>query len=73
VLELVAAGASNPRIAEQLGCSVSTVKAELARLMRLLGARTRADLVSRATVATLLPAEHDVEPPVESRAVAVGG
>jgi len=53
VLDLLRAGRTNAQIAGDLGYSVPTVKAELARLCALLGATGRADLVERATRAGL--------------------
>jgi DNA-binding NarL/FixJ family response regulator len=48
VLGLVAAGASNGEVATAMGCSVATVKRELVRLARHLGAEGRAALIAAA-------------------------
>ena len=48
LLELVAAGLSNKRIARRLGVSINTVKYHLASIFAKLGARTRAEAVSEA-------------------------
>lgn len=48
IIALVREGSTNPQIAEEIGFSVPTVKAELARLSALLGAANRNDLAMRA-------------------------
>lgn len=53
IITLVRKGHTNAQIAEDIGYSVPTVKAELARLCALLGAANRADLTSRASRAGL--------------------
>lgn len=53
IVALVSEGATNPRIAEELSVSVATVKAELASLFVLLGARRRQELPARAIRAGL--------------------
>lgn len=54
VLELIAMGRTNAEIAEELGVSVGTVKADLAYLFRLFDVRDRQALVHAASLA--LPA-----------------
>lgn len=53
IISLVRHGQTNAQIAEEIGFSVATVKAELARLSALLGAADRHDLASRASRAGL--------------------
>ena len=53
IIALVRQGLTNAQIAEEIGYSVPTVKAELARLSALLGAADRHDLATRATRAGL--------------------
>jgi LuxR family maltose regulon positive regulatory protein len=48
VLVLLAAGASNPRIAEQLVVSLDTVKKHVSHLLGKLGAANRTEAVTRA-------------------------
>jgi DNA-binding NarL/FixJ family response regulator len=48
VLELVAAGATNPEIGRRLHLSAHTVKEHTSRLYRKLGVRNRAEAVQRA-------------------------
>jgi DNA-binding CsgD family transcriptional regulator len=48
IIELVRQGRTNPQIAEEIGFSVPTVKAELAHLCALLGAGNRSQLAARA-------------------------
>lgn len=55
VLALVAVGLSDKAIARQLGLSPRTVEMHVARAVSALGARNRADAVSRALRARLLP------------------
>lgn len=49
VAELLAQGCSNREIAERIHHSPSTVKDRVSKLMRVLGARSRAEVVARAT------------------------
>lgn len=49
VVDLVAEGLSNPRIAERLVIEVSTVKTHLHHVFRKLGVTTRAQLAAAAT------------------------
>ena len=53
IVALVRQGLTNPQIAEEIGYSLATVKAELARLSALLGAADRHDLATKATRAGL--------------------
>lgn len=53
IIALVREGRTNAHIAEEIGFSVPTVKAEVARLCALLGAADRADLAVRAERAGL--------------------
>lgn len=53
VLDLVAAGRSNPEIAEALGITAKTVKNHLSRTLRRLPARTRAEAIVLAREAGL--------------------
>jgi DNA-binding CsgD family transcriptional regulator len=53
IIALVGEGLTNAQIAEKIGYSVPTVKAELARLCALLGAADRADLTGKASRAGL--------------------
>jgi DNA-binding NarL/FixJ family response regulator len=55
VLALVAEGHSNAEIAESLGISEVTVKGHLWRIYRRIGAKNRADAVTRARAGGLLP------------------
>jgi DNA-binding NarL/FixJ family response regulator len=48
VLEMVASGLTNRETAERLGVSIKTVEGYRARLMRKIGATSRADLVRHA-------------------------
>ena len=50
VLNMVVAGKTNRAIAEQLGLSIRTIEDRRARLMRKLGATSRADLMELAGV-----------------------
>jgi len=54
VLRLVAAGKSNPEIAEKLGLARNTVKSYLQTVMQKLGARNRVEAIGRAQEASLL-------------------
>lgn len=54
VLVLIAAGKSNPEIARQLFIVLSTVKTHVKNIYRKLGARNRAQAVSRARELNLL-------------------
>jgi len=49
VVELLAQGCSNREIGERIHLSPSTVKDRVSKLMRVLGARTRAEVVAVAT------------------------
>lgn len=53
IIALVRQGLTNAQIAEEIGYSLATVKAELARLSALLGAADRHDLATRAARAGL--------------------
>jgi DNA-binding CsgD family transcriptional regulator len=53
IIELVRQGCTNRQIAEEIGFSVPTVKAELANLCTLLGAGNRSELAARAARAGL--------------------
>ena len=55
VLELLAAGAPNPRIAEQLVVSLDTVKKHVSHLLGKLGAANRTAAVTRARQLGLIP------------------
>lgn len=55
VLSLVAEGRSNAEIGEALGISAVTVKGHLWRTYRRVGAKNRADAVTRARASGLLP------------------
>ena len=55
VLALLAAGAPNPRIAEQLVVSLDTVKKHVSHLMSKLGAANRTEAVTRARQLGLIP------------------
>ena len=48
VLELLAAGHSNPEIGKRVHLSPNTVKDRVSKLMRILGARSRAEVVAQA-------------------------
>lgn len=48
VVELIAQGHTNARIAKRLGVQVSTVRTHVERLLEKLGARSRAEAVTRA-------------------------
>jgi two-component system response regulator NreC len=54
VLRLLALGHTNTAISDQLGVSLRTVEADRSRLLRALGATSRADLVRAAMEAGLL-------------------
>ncbi len=54
VLRLLAAGAGTAEVAAALGCSPRTVKADLARARRALGARSRAQAVAEAVRRSLI-------------------
>ena len=54
VLEMVASGLTNRETAERLGVSIKTVEGYRARLMRKIGATSRADLVRHAIQLGLL-------------------
>ena len=55
VLALLAAGAPNPRIAEQLVISLDTVKKHVSHLLSKLGAANRTEAVTRARQLGLIP------------------
>ena len=55
VLALLAAGASNPRIAADLVVSLDTVKKHVSHLLGKLGAANRTEAVSRARQLGLIP------------------
>jgi LuxR family maltose regulon positive regulatory protein len=55
VLALLAAGAPNPRIAEQLVVSLDTVKKHVSHLLAKLGAANRTEAVTRARQLGLIP------------------
>ena len=55
VLVLLAAGAPNPRIAEQLVVSLDTVKKHVSHLLAKLGAANRTEAVTRARQLGLIP------------------
>jgi len=55
VLALLAAGAPNPRIAEQLVVSLDTVKKHVSHLLGKLGAANRTEAVTRARQLRLIP------------------
>jgi LuxR family transcriptional regulator, maltose regulon positive regulatory protein len=55
VLALLAAGAPNPRIAEQLVVSLDTVKKHVSHLLGKLGAANRTEAVTRAHQLGLIP------------------
>jgi DNA-binding NarL/FixJ family response regulator len=54
VLRLVAAGQTNPEIAEELGLTRNTVKTYLQSTMSKLGARNRVEAITKASEAQLL-------------------
>jgi two-component system nitrate/nitrite response regulator NarL len=54
VLRLVAAGQTNPEIAEELGLTRNTVKTYLQSTMSKLGARNRVEAIAKASEAQLL-------------------
>jgi DNA-binding NarL/FixJ family response regulator len=54
VLRLVAAGHTNPEIAEQMGLARNTVKTYLQSAMAKLGARNRVEAIAKASEARLL-------------------
>lgn len=54
VLRLVAAGNTNPEIAEELGLARNTVKTYLQSAMTKLGARNRVEAIAKASEARLL-------------------
>jgi DNA-binding NarL/FixJ family response regulator len=62
VLSLIALGATNPEICGQLTVSDATVRTHVRNLRRKLGARTRAELVSRAFTLGLTLAGAALEP-----------
>ena len=55
VLALLAAGAPNPRIAEQLVVTLDTVKKHVSHLLSKLGAANRTEAVTRARQLGLIP------------------
>ena len=55
ILELLADGCSNREIAAQVHLSPNTVKDRVSKLMRLLGARSRAGVVAQAARRGLIP------------------
>ncbi|MGH8861771.1 MAG: response regulator [Jatrophihabitantaceae bacterium] len=54
VLRLVAAGQTNPEIAEEIGLTRNTVKTYLQSAMNKLGARNRVEAIAKASEARLL-------------------
>lgn len=48
VLDLICEGASTPRIAEELGMSIETVRSHVKRILRKLGAHSRSEAAERA-------------------------
>ena len=55
ILVLLAAGTSNPRIAEELVISLDTVKKHVSHLLAKLGAANRTEAVTRARQLSLIP------------------
>ncbi len=55
MLSLIAAGLSNPAIAERLTISVGTVKAHTAGIYSKLGVNNRVQALARARALSLLP------------------
>lgn len=55
VMALVARGATNPEVCEELVITDATVRTHIRSLRRKLGARTRAELVSRALIGARSP------------------
>ena len=55
VLQLLATGAPNPRIAEQLVVSLDTVKKHVSHILGKLGAANRTEAVTRARQLGLIP------------------
>ena len=55
ILALLAAGAPNPRIAEELVLSLDTVKKHVSHLLGKLGAANRTEAVTRARQLGLIP------------------
>ena len=55
VLALLAAGAPNPRIAEQLVVTLDTVKKHVSHLLGKIGAANRTEAVTRARQLGLIP------------------
>ena len=55
ILVLLAAGAPNPRIAEQLVISLDTVKKHVSHVLGKLGAANRTEAVARARELGLIP------------------
>ena len=55
ILVLLAAGAPNPRIAEQLVISLDTVKKHVSHVLGKLGATNRTEAVTRARQLGLIP------------------
>jgi LuxR family maltose regulon positive regulatory protein len=55
ILQLVAAGASNQRIADQLVVTLDTVKKHITHLLGKLGATNRTEAVARARQLGLIP------------------
>jgi LuxR family maltose regulon positive regulatory protein len=55
ILTLLAAGAPNPRIAEQLVVSLDTVKKHVSHVLGKLGAANRTEAVTRARQLGLIP------------------
>lgn len=54
MLRFVAAGQTNPEIAEELGLTRNTVKTYLQSAMSKLGARNRVEAIAKASEAQLL-------------------
>jgi DNA-binding CsgD family transcriptional regulator len=63
VLRLLAAGAPNPRIAEQLVVSLDTVKKHVSHLLGKLGAGNRTEAVTRARELGLIPSPRTAAHP----------
>jgi DNA-binding NarL/FixJ family response regulator len=64
VVELVAEGKSNREVADALFVTVKTVEANLTRIFRKLGVRSRSELIRRALVASSpSPDRQEPRPP----------
>jgi PAS domain S-box-containing protein len=57
IARLLARGCSNREIGEQVHLSLNTIKDRVAKLMRILGGRTRAQVAAQAVRQGLLPAD----------------